>query len=418
MRESMRSTGLSSIAILVLGTLLGPGLALGAQPPPPPPPEPPPPAEPPPPPPPPPEPVPLPPEPMGAVPPVEVKPAAPMGGMKVEGTNSSIKLGFLLQPGFQYDIGNAMNDTKTAYFFVRRVRLLVGMTIGTQFELFADTDAPNLGRPAGVLGSQGSIVQDAFATWKPMDELKLDVGLLLTPLSHNGLQSAGSLLSWDYFTWTFQNSAPLTNSAGRDTGVQLRGLIAKHLEYRLGLFQGNRAAPAAMAPAPSRTTMRFSGRLQYNILDAESGFLYAGTYHGTKKIFSIGGGIDHQDDYTALAGDVFIDLPIGSDVLTVQADVIRFDGGTWLGMALLKQTELMGEVGYRLGALDITPIVRVEKQMFANSGLTDILRVSGGLAWWIMNHNVNVKAFYTYVKPDEPAQTYHQINLQMQFFVF
>jgi hypothetical protein len=354
---------------------------------------------------------------MGGVPPMEVKPAAAPGGMKVEGTNASFKLGFLLQPGFQYDIGNAANDNKTAYFFARRVRLLVGMTIGTQFELFADTDAPNLGRPAGVSGNQGSIVQDAFATWKPMDEFKLDVGLLLTPLSHNGLQSAASLLSWDYYTWTFQNSGPLTNSAGRDTGLQLRGLIAKHLEYRLGLFQGNRAAPPAMGPAPSRTVMRFSGRLQYNILDAENGFLYAGTYHGTKKILSIGGGIDHQDDYTAIAGDVFVDLPIGSDVLTAQADVIRFDGGTWIP-ALAKQTELMGEIGYRIGALDITPIVRVEKQMFADSAATDVLRISGGLVWWVMNNNVNVKAFYTYVKPDDPAQAYSQINLQMQFFVF
>jgi hypothetical protein len=265
-------------------------------------------------------------------------------------------------------------------------------------------------------------MQDAFATWKPMDEFKLDTGMLLIPFSHNSLQSAAALYGWDYYFFSFQQSGGLTNSAGRDTGVQVRGLIAKHLDYRLGLFQGNRAAPATgpMAPPPlSRTTMRFSGRLQYNFLDAETGTFYAGTYGGTKRILSVGFGIDHQDDYTGVAGDAFVDLPIGSDVLTAQVNVDFFDGGTWISN-LHKQTDVMAEAGYRFGAIQLSPIVRFENQSFSDT-TTDInvLRIAGGIAWWVMNHNINVKLFYTYIKPDsDTLKKYSQINLQTQFYVF
>jgi hypothetical protein len=267
-------------------------------------------------------------------------------------------------------------------------------------------------------------MQDAFATWKPADEFKLDAGMMLVPFSHNSIQGAATLLGWDYYAFTFLQPqlAGVTNFAGRDTGVQLRGLIAKMVEYRLGLFQGNRAAPATGPTAPppaSRTAMRFMARVQLNLLDPETGYFYAGTYGGTKKVLSIGGGIDLQDDYKGYAGDAFLDLPIGDDVLTAQVDVLHFDGGTWIP-ALLKQTEVQAEAGYRIGALKLSPIVRFEDQIISNasSAAPNVQRYGVGLAWWVMNHNMNVKAFYSYVKPDNGSRKYSQINLQMQFYVF
>ena len=57
---------------------------------------------------------------------------------------------------------------------------------------------------------------------------------------------------------------------------------------------------------------RAAGRVQVNLMDPETGFFYAGTYLGTKKILSIGASFDFQDaqDQTAykyFAGDVFVD---------------------------------------------------------------------------------------------------------------
>ena len=45
-------------------------------------------------------------------------------------------------------------------------------------------------------------------------------------------------------------------------------------------------------------------------------------------------------------------------------------------------------------------------------------RISAGIAWWPMGHNLNVKLFYTYVKPSSPATAWNQLNLQVQLYVF
>src|SRR5205807_277870 len=118
-----------------------------------------------------------------------------------------------------------------------------------------------------------------------------------------------SLLSWDYFAYTFQHNAVFGSAAspvGRDAGAELRGLLMDgHIEYRAGLFQGRRNVqipPPAAAGAPavtvdrvgSRNSFRVTGRLQLNLLDPETGFFYGGTYLGAKKILSVGGSYDYQ----------------------------------------------------------------------------------------------------------------------------
>jgi hypothetical protein len=242
---------------------------------------------------------------------------------------------------------------------------------------------------------------------------------MLTPLSHNSLQGATTLYGWDYYAFSFLHSAGLTNYIGRDIGLQLRGVIMKKLEYRAAVYQGNRAAPPMTTPPTAPTgqdVMRFAGRLQLNLLDAETAYFYAGTYGGAKRILSVGGGIDAQDDYLAIAGDVFVDMPLGTDVLTVQGNVIRYDGGTWIPL-LAKQTVIMAEAGYRIGAIQVSPIVRFEHQMMSDDAAANMTRIAGGLAWWVMNHNVNLKAFYTNIKP-EGGDANHQVNVQLQLYVF
>jgi hypothetical protein len=376
------------------------------------------------------------------MPPPPPPPPAPVGGLKIEGKDATIKFGFLAQPAFEYTDGSLASDIDTAGFFLRRARLMVGMTLGSSLEFFAETDSPNLGKrlgdaatPGGVAGSVGVNMQDVFVTWKPLDEFKLDVGMLLMPLSHNGLQGATSLYGWDYFAYSFQQNTAMGSYVGRDNGVQARGLIAKHLEYRLGLFTGRRVAlPAVMGvepPQPSRTALRVAGRLQYNVFDAETTFFYGGTYGGTKRILSFGGGFDIQKEYKAFAGDIFFDWPLGNDVVTWQVDVVRYDGGDW-ATAIIPQTDLMAEAGYRFGALKLSPIVRFEMAQVdegrATAGMPDQKRLGVGLAWWYMGHNANVKLFYTNITSDaDPAmaggaapnlRTINQVNLQMQFYVF
>jgi hypothetical protein len=356
-------------------------------------------------------------------------------------TGNTIKVGLLLQPQFQM-LGSNELAGNSYNLYIRRTRLLVAGTLFGQFEYFFDTDYPNLflagnegptatANATTTKATPGMNIQDAFATWKAFgDMLKVDVGYMLPPMAHNAVQGAGTLYSWDYFAFTFLSTANtlLGSSAspvGRDTGVQLRGLLLDgHLEYRLGLFQGLRATEtpaAAMGMADtvgSNNFFRATGRLQVNLLDPEPGFFYAGTYLGKRKILSLGITGDTQKSYHYYGGDIFADLPLGPGIFTAQVDVVHMTGGTFI--ALAKQTALMSEIGFNFAGANISPIFRFEHLWGGTSsgGTTSVdqTHVGGGLAFWPYGHNTNIKAFYLRNTQTGTAHGDNQVNVQWQIY--
>jgi hypothetical protein len=134
-------------------------------------------------------------------------------------------------------------------------------------------------------------------------------GLMLTPNSHNSETSAAALLPIDYGPYSFLESTPTGSRVGRDYGVQLRGYLAKHFEYRLGVYQGYRGEN-------STEPFRYVGRVVFYLFDPETGFFYTGTSLGTKKIVAIGLSADFQDTYQSYAfcqrrrGDLAGRLPV------------------------------------------------------------------------------------------------------------
>lgn len=361
-------------------------------------------------------------------------PAMAQSPLQIKTDNSSIKFGFLFQPQYE-SLGSPSKDGDSQNLFLRRTRFLVAGTLGSDFEYFFETDSANMGKSDanGVKTGPGVNIQDAVITWKAHDAFKVDTGLILIPFAHNSNQSAASLLSWDYFSYSFNQSGPIGANVGRDLGLQFRGLIAKKLEYRLGAFQGKRNKElAADANNPnglvqSRNAMRFAGRLQYNVFDAENTLFYAGSYAGAKKILSFGVGYDKQDDYTGTAYDVFFDWPLANkDVVTVQVDHVQYDGKTWI--ALPKQDGTSLEAGYRFSALKFSPIVRWEKKTFDVHTATNLdeTRIGGGLAFWLKGNNANVKVFYNQIKPENVVvgtaltnqHSFNQLSVQFQYFIF
>ena len=344
--------------------------------------------------------------------------------LKIESKNATLKLGLLLQPQYEAissgtnapPYGVVGDDTHKGLqnnLFIRRTRLLVGGTLFKTFEYFFDTDAPNLFKSegpnmanpngSGAKGGNAIIVQDAFGTAKLHDAFKIDVGYMLTPGAHNALQGAGTLYGLDYFSNTFVHNTLLNvtggvNPAGRDAGLQFRGLLLdNHIEYRLGIFQGKRNAGTADQVA-GQNMFRLAGRVQVNILDAETGFFYAGTYLGKKKVLSIGAAYDFQDDYKHWAVDGFLDMPLGPGGITAQVNVGGWKGGTFTTPAMPdSMTAIMGEAGYRLDVVPISPIVKFEQASGTIMGV-DVkqTRIGGGLAYWPFGHTINVKGFFTH----------------------
>ncbi|MET0411163.1 MAG: porin [Polyangiaceae bacterium] len=421
----MKQTQLSGpVLSLIVLALAAPAVAQDPPPPPPPVTEPPP--EPPPPPPPAAEPTPLAGAPAAeAPPPAELKWYEPVASpLKIETPTSNIKFGLLLQPQFE-SLGSPTLDGMSNNLFLRRTRVLIGGALFKDLEFFFETESANLFKAGadGQKASAGVNVQDAFLTYKFLgDQLKLDVGYMLTPNSHNALQSAASLFGLDYFAYSFLHSNSFNSAtppAGRDLGLQLRGLVVDGLlEYRLGMFQGLRE-PASEPPADvaSQNMFRVMARLQLNLFDPETGFFYGGTYLGAKKVLSFGAAFDFQDEYKYFALDGLLDMPLGPGVITAQVNFAQWDGGEFIP-ALVKQNAIMAEAGYTFAGAKLAPILRFETRNISDGDAGDETRISAGLSYWAHGHNFNVKAFFTRVGVSDPGEDYNAFNLQTQLFVF
>ncbi len=365
--------------------------------------------------------------------------AMPVKTPRFENSTMTLHLGLIAQP--QLDISGAPDAEKTTKnLYLRRAGLLVYGSVLDTFDYFFTVDYPNLFKvdPTNQTGGTGKNapglnVQDVIVTYRALgDTLKVDAGFMLPPLSHNALQGAAWLYGPDYFVNSFRRNVlssldPFSSNgqspAGRDAGVQLRGLVLNdHLEYRVGLFQGLRVGPlpAAMdteAEVGGVNFFRVAARLQVNLLDAVPDFFYQGTYLGTKEIVSFGAFYDFQDEYRAMGGDVFVDLPVGPGIVTAQANVVLWDGGNFI-QALSKHTAIMAEAGYLIRPLMLSPILRFERLI--SDELTAALpsedRYGGGLAFWPFGHNSNIKAFFTRVHRVPAPEDFNQVNVQWQLY--
>jgi len=305
--------------------------------------------------------------------------------------------------------------------FLRRFRFLVGGQISPTVSFFFETDNPNLGKAPKALGS-GFITQDAFVEWKALgasnNAFIVDAGLMLPAVCRNCLESAASLLSLDYGTFSFLESAPTQSSVGRDTGVQAKGYLAGgHFEYRAGVFQGFRRAG-------SRNAFRTTGRIQYNVWDTETGYVYPGVYLGNKKVLAFGVGADRQNDYKGYSGDAFLSLPVGptKNAFNGELTLLHWDGGTGFfptTTPLPRQKDATAQLGYYLSGPKVMPWIRAEKQDFSDASQdpNDNSRWQGGLTWYPAGHNFNVKGAYSHVKP-RVGNTTNEYTVQLQFFYY
>jgi hypothetical protein len=177
----------------------------------------------------------------------------------------------------------------------------------------------------------------------------------------------------------------------------------------VGVFQGQRDAASHQAP-------RLMARVLYNVLDPETGFFYAGTNFGKKKVLAFGAAIDSQRRYRAYAADAFLDYPVGRNVVTVQGDFIRYDGGTTF-TALPRQNTFHSEAGFYIGNLKLAPYAVFEAKDIVDKVAGDEKRYGAGVSWFGKGHNFNVKLLYLKIAP-RVGNSQNEFSLQMQGFYF
>ncbi len=325
---------------------------------------------------------------------------------------SSIKFGFLVQGRAEtFDDPDGDDAAKDLYF--RRLRLIAGGKITDKFTFFMETDSPGLGKgnPDGTKQRSDIYIQDFVLNYKFSEGFSLDGGLILIPTCYNCNQSAASLLPVDYGAFSFLSSAVTTANVGRDYGLQARGyLVNDHLEYRAGVFQGNRGED-------STNDFRFAGRVMWNFFEPQKGLFYVGTSLGTKKLLSVGASYDTQDDYSTYAFDVFFDYPLfESDGLTLQADWIHYDGGDFL-TGLPETDAMLFEAAYYFGKIKLAPFLQVVIRDPVDDAVPDQTAWQAGLAYYPMGHRLALKLGLGQLETDGAPDRFRAI-LQIQVFMF
>lgn len=341
----------------------------------------------------------------------------------------NLRFGALLQ-GWADWTQDPISEGYSQNLFLRRVRLLVGGQVAKNVTFFIETDNPSLGRagaatPAKNLAT-GFIVQDALAEVKFRDAFIFSGGLMFVPFCRNCIQSAATLLSLDYSSWSFLATPATQSSVGRDVGAQAKGYLAgNRVEYRVGLFQGFRQ-PSSPTTASGRNPLRAVGRLQVNFLEPEAqGIFYTGTYLGTKRVLAVGIGVDGQagpdDDYRAFAVDAFLDHPVGRTMaVTAQLDFFKYDGGDLFAVpALAEHNAIFFEGGLFLKQMRIMPFVKFETQSFAEAvdEPRNSTRAQLGLTYYKAGHNANFKFAVSQLNP-KVGETTNGLTGQMQVFFY
>jgi hypothetical protein len=203
-------------------------------------------------------------------------------------------------------------------------------------------------------------------------------------------------------------------------------LIGNRLEYRLGAFQGFKQTfgEGESAVEIGSNSPRFAGRLQYNFLTPEAPtFFYTGSYFGKQKTFAVGASADVQGEYHSLAGDVFLDYPVGPGGLTVQGDYVHYDAAKFYTVAP-RQNFWMVEAGYHLPKYKFTPWVKFEGLNYENNTTAnagDETRWQVGASYYVMGNTLNVKAGYgqnTFERLDAPSLKQNTFTMQLQAFLY
>lgn len=378
------------------------------------------------------------------------------------GENKWVALHYLLQAQGSYQEQYDNEDKK--YFGndakIRRSRVIIKGQVSEKVSFFMETDAPNQE------GDSKSFLftQDAYIDYAIADEFKIAAGHILLPFQHHNRASAVSLLGVDYNVKT----VPVGGNVWRDTGVEARGLLfGGIIDYRVGAFNGQdrewvTVDDSSPLDADEDTQLnetdglRYTGRIQLNLMDAESAFFYSDNYLGKKKVLSIGGGVDYQkdvyakdvdktDDYMAWTVDLTVDLPIGTgNSFTLHGaytklenspkyddnpDVEYFEEATIADPAefnyykgvtqTYESTMYFVEAGFLWNNM-LQPVVKYwtnETTAVEDGDKVKTTMLTGGLNYFINGHNANIKVEYNYPIEDQGHTIDRGVIVQAQIFI-
>lgn len=354
---------------------------------------------------------------------------APAAGLKIGDESTYAKIALLLQAWSVFTNEGAPDpDSLDTDFYLRRMRVLLFGQLNDRINFFIETDNPDFGKQGDF--SSRTFVQDAWVEFNLHGALQVDVGMLLVPFSHHGMQGAISLHSLDYHTGLIRYPAG-SHMVWRDFGVLARGMLWEdRIEYRLAVLNGVHGG--AEDPRNPHDWPRLSARLTFNFFDAEGGagtggFFYDGLYldgsgreiTSPKKILSLGlsadwqkdlnveldaaGDVQGREDYLALVADLFWDLPLDAGKrlgLSGQVNFFYYDHGdrrtSFYASGGASNSEysgygLLSELGVRYDMFELVLCLDWFEATESDADAGDLLSVYGGFNFWWFGHSTSIK---------------------------
>ena len=324
------------------------------------------------------------------------------GAIEIEtGTEElTLDLSPLIQPRVQVDFDGpsgaaAPSGGPNFDIFIYRARLLARGTAYRQFTFGINFVALRVGQRGNY--NVSPFVQDARVGYTPAQNVDLELGLLLMPLTRTGLQAAALTSTLDT-----PGAILLYNKAGnlRETGIQLRALLLdRRILVRGGFYEGARNSSTTPGPALNPDGLPLvGGMIRLNLVGDEPGYSYPGIYLDGSTHVSIGVGGQYQphsgglrpnatsyDDYVALAADFFADLALAGGmeaIFSLGGYRYRYGPGnarTGNGM--------QGEIGYRWASVE----AQGNFYWFNSDTKKDSsLKVGGGVNVFLRGHEAKI----------------------------
>lgn len=350
--------------------------------------------------------------------------------------------------------GDAGDFAKNLY--MRRGRLFMLGTIGDRITYVLLWESANLGLPGadGTKAIPPFAFNDAFMDLKLNKNISVEAGLMLLPFTRNILQSTTTYWSLDIASVSATYITATQTNVLRDNGVQIKVNAAdNHFEARGMISQGlklaDTAGPAGAGRLSGKNDPRFTGYLQYNFLDPETGYVFNGQYFGKKRVAGIALGADYQktgDDnpYFATTATAYASIPIhgpnpkGDDEIGGQVEYLHFHNGRiptvgTAGTTMQKQNDLFVELGYYNKAAKTSIFGKFEGRFLADDQFVapgvpfsklSTRTYGGGLKYFVAEAAANITLQYSLTQvPDAPTDSatfgalarHDQNNVTVQF---
>ena len=216
----------------------------------------------------------------------------------------SLRFGALVQMQGDWQEDPATGNVAQNYF-IRRIRGIFGGTITKQISFFIDTDNPNLGQGGGR-------DEDHLVGADPAGRVRrLQADAQRRPVRRADHHPAVPQLRAERHEPVRARLQPVLVPAERAQHVGDRPRHRVHGAGSTGSSSASRcgrASSRACGPTTRPTPRASPARAQYSFGDPDVvQMFYAGTNFGAKKTIVLGGGVDHQNDYTAYAADFTVD---------------------------------------------------------------------------------------------------------------